>query len=332
MNKVLSQAASLASGSGGTSGGGRGRSIAVVIGIGLLALLGLSIVLGSWYTIDQRERGVILRNGKLIGIATPGLGFKLPFFDSIVKISLETQRARFDKVHSYSRDQQPANLVISVNYRATEDKVDDLYSQFGGLQGYADRVLFPKVNSEAKIVFGQFNAVTAIQERGRLNSEVMSAILKAAAGPVVIEAVQIENLDFSNEYEKSIEQRMLAEVEVQRLRQNAEREKVQAEIVVTKATAEANAVRQRAQAEADAIKLRGEAEASAIRARGAALGDNPNLIGLVQAEKWDGRLPVTMLPGGAVPMLNLDARTVAPSPTAPRAAGPVQTPATASAR
>jgi regulator of protease activity HflC (stomatin/prohibitin superfamily) len=135
--------------------------------------------------------------------------------------------------------------------------------------------------------------------------------------------VQIENLDFSNEYEKSIEQRMLAEVEVQRLRQNAEREKVQAEIVVTKATAEANAVRQRAQAESEAIRLRGEAEAAAIRARGAALGDNPNLVNLVQAEKWDGRLPVTMLPGGAVPMLNLDPRPA--SPAAPRAAAPAPT-------
>ncbi len=328
MNKVLAQATSQ---TGGPSGG-RTRGIVVMLGVGLLVLLGLSIILGSWYTIDQRERGVILRNGKLIGIATPGLGFKIPFIDSVVKVSLETQRARFDKVHSYSRDQQPANLVISVNFRATEDKVDDLYSQFGGLQGYADRVLFPQVNAESKIVFGQFNAVTAIQERGRLNAEVMAAILKAAAGPIVIESVQIENLDFSNEYEKSIEQRMLAEVEVQRLRQNAEREKVQAEIVVTKATAEANAVRQRAQAEAEAIRLRGEAQASAIRARAAALGDNPNLVGLVQAEKWDGKLPVTMLPGGAVPMLNLEPRPVAPAPVAPRAAAPAAAPTTAAAR
>ncbi len=326
MNKALSQTTAAV-----TGGGGLGRRLAVLFGLGILVLLGLSMVLGSWYTIDQRERGVILRNGKLIGIATPGLGFKIPFIDTIVKVSLETQRARFDKVHSYSRDQQPANLAISVNYRATEEKVDDLYSQFGSLRGYADRVLFPQVNAETKIVFGQFNAVTAIQERGRLNAEVMDAIMRAAAGPVVIESVQIENLDFSAEYEKSIEQRMLAEVEVQRLRQNAEREKVQAEIVVTKATAEANAVRQRAQAEADAIKLRGEAEAAAIRARGAALGDNPNLVNLVQAEKWDGRLPVTMLPGGAVPMINLDPRSVAPS-TTPRAAMPGQTPTSAAAR
>jgi regulator of protease activity HflC (stomatin/prohibitin superfamily) len=324
MSKILTQAASAAT--GGSSGGGRGRSALVIVGVAILFVLGLSIVLGSWYTIDQRERGVILRNGKLIGTATPGLGFKIPFIDSIVKVSLETQRVHFDKVNAYSRDQQPADLLISVNFRATEDKVDDLYSQFGSVRGYADRILLPTVQSQSKIVFGQFNAVTAIQERGRLNAEVMAAVLKYADGPIVIESVQIENLDFSNEYEKSIEQRMLAEVEVQRLRQNAEREKVQAEIVVTKATAEANAVRQRAQAESEAIRLRGEAEAAAIRARGAALGDNPNLVNLVQAEKWDGRLPVTMLPGGAVPMINLDPRTVAPSPSAPRAAASVPVP------
>jgi fumarate reductase flavoprotein subunit len=54
---------------------------------------------------------------------------------------------------------------------------------------------------------------------------------------------------------------------VQRLRQNLEREKVQADIVVTQARAKADAVRAAAQAEADAIRLRGDAEAAAIKAR-----------------------------------------------------------------
>lgn len=59
------------------------------------------------------------------------------------------------------------------------------------------------------------------------------------------------------------------------------------------------------QAEAEATKLRGAAEATAIRARGEALRDNPSLVGLVQAERWDGKLPATMVPGSALPMLNL---------------------------
>jgi regulator of protease activity HflC (stomatin/prohibitin superfamily) len=116
---------------------------------------------------------------------------------------------------------------------------------------------------------------------------------------IVIESVRLENIEFSANYMPSIEQRMLAEVEVQKLQQNAKREKVQAQISVTQATAKANAVRAEAQANADAtrlngearaanIKITGEAEAAAIEARGKALGTNPNLVSLVQAERWNG--------------------------------------------
>jgi regulator of protease activity HflC (stomatin/prohibitin superfamily) len=58
----------------------RGATIAAIGGIIVLILL-----LGSWYTIDQTERGVLLRNGAVIGTAQPGLGFKLPVMDSVQK-------------------------------------------------------------------------------------------------------------------------------------------------------------------------------------------------------------------------------------------------------
>ena len=285
------------------------RNIGAAIIVGALALFGLFIVFGSWYTIDQRERGVVLRNGKLIGVATPGLNFKWPIIDSVVKISLEQQIAKYDKQNTYSRDQQNADINISVNYRVIEDQVDELYTDYGGIQGFLDRRITPKVQEELKNIFGTYNAVTAIQQRGKLNSDVQSAIAKAIAAdgkaPVLISNVQITNIDFSSAYEKAIEQRMLAEVEVDRLKQNLEREKVQAEIATTQAKAKADSVRLAAQAEADAIELRGGAEAKAIAARGKALADNPSLVSLVQAERWDGKLPSTMVPGGSVPMLGL---------------------------
>jgi len=167
----------------------------------------------------------------------------------------------------------------------------------------------PKLQEELKNVFGTYNAVTAIQQRARLNADIQTALQRAIASegksPVLIISVQISNIDFSKAYETAIEQRMLAEVEVERLRQNLEREKVQAEIVVTQAKGRADAVRAEAQAQADAIRIKGEAEASAIKARGGALADNPKLVDLVQAERWDGKLPATMIPGSSVPMLAL---------------------------
>ncbi|KAB2698076.1 prohibitin family protein [Brucella haematophila] len=288
---------------------------------GLVGLALLSIILGSWYTIDEGERGVILRYGAVAGVAQPGLGFKIPMIDSIVRVSVQSKAAIYNQMEAYSRDQQPATMNLSVNYRIPPDRVEEVYANYGGEDGLLSRLVERRVFEESKTVFGKFNAVTAIQERSRLNQEIAEAIQNSVRGPVVVDSVQIENIDFSDAYEQSIEQRMLAEVEVQRLRQNAEREKVQAEITVTQAKAQADArraeaeaqadaVRLQAEAESEAIRLRGEAEATAIKARGDALRDNPGLVSLTQAERWNGQLPSTMLPNSSIPMLNLTPQTV----------------------
>ena len=268
-------------------------------------LIGLTVLGGSWYTVDQGERGVILRNGAITGTADPGLGFKLPIVDTVVDIDIRTRANLYENVMAYSRDQQTAGLNVSVNYRVPADQVLNVYENYGSVENLRSRVLDRKVFDQTKNVFGQFNAVTAIQERARLVADVQMAIQNAVQGPIIIESVQIENIDFSDAYENSIEQRMLAEVEVQKIQQNAEREKVQAEIKVIQAQADADARVAQATAEATAITLTGNAEAEAINARGRALRDNPSLIELVSAERWNGVLPTTMVPGAAVPFVNV---------------------------
>ena len=271
----------------------------------VFAVLGITVLLGSWYTVDQGERGVILRNGAITGTADPGLGFKMPIIDKVVDIDVRTRANLYENVMAYSRDQQTAGLNVSVNYRVPVDQVLNVYENYGSVENLRSRILDRKVFDEVKNVFGQFNAVTAIQERSRLVADVQMAIQNAVRGPIIIESVQIENIDFSDAYENSIEQRMLAEVEVQKIQQNAEREKVQAEIKVIQAQADADARVAQATAEAQAITLTGNAEAEAINARGAALRDNPTLIELVSAERWNGVLPTTMVPGSAVPFVNV---------------------------
>lgn len=278
------------------------QAIGVLVAI---IILGPIFVGGSFYTIDQGERGVILRNGAVVGTAEPGLSFKLPVIDKVVKISIQNRSQVYDKVNTYSRDQQPAEITLSVSYHLPPDQVTKIYGEYGSEDGVVNRLIDRRVYEQVKNVFGQFNAVTAIQERARLNAETEAAIRKSVQGPVIIDSVQIENIDFSDAYEQSIENRMLAEVEVQKIRQNAEREKVQAQITVTQANARADAVRAEAQASADAVRLAGNAEADAIRAKGAALRDNPTLISLTAAEKWNGQLPGTMVPGSALPFIGV---------------------------
>lgn len=262
--------------------------------------------LGSYYTIDQGEKGVILRYGAIKGTADPGFHFKIPGADEIVKISTRTLKAEFAEVSSYSKDQQPADLKMSINVTVVDSEVAELYDQFGSLDNLFLRVISPKVQQETKTVFGRFSAVRSIQNREELNIEVEEAIRQSLAPYKMlrIDSVQIENIDFSSAYEQSIEDRMKAEVEVQRIKQNLEREKIQAEILVTKAQAEADSKVKQAEADAKSIELKSKAEAESINLKGKALRDNPNIISLIQAEKWDGILPKTILPSSTVPIIS----------------------------
>ena len=264
------------------------------LGLGILGGLVVAyVVFASWYTVDQSERAVVLRFGQLVGEAGPGLHFKLPWVDTVSMITVQNQTKRYSNLEAYSRDQQPADLTVSVTYVVSDPSA--VYSQYRDLEGAVMRLIDPRLTAGIKTIFGQYDAVRAIQERAALNTDFGTAVTSAIdGGPINIISVQIENIDFSDAYEESVEQRMLAQVEIQKREQNLRTTEVEAQIARTKA-----------EGEAEAIRLRGEAEASAIRARADALRANTDLVQLQAVEKWDGKLPTTMVPNSAMPFINV---------------------------
>ncbi|EBA6160017.1 prohibitin family protein [Salmonella enterica] len=277
-------------------------------GVVIVALVGLSTIFGSWYTIDQTERGVVLRNGRIVDVAEPGLHFKLPFIMSVVKISTQVHKASYKEVTAYSKDQQPARITISVNYAVPPANVAEVYSSSKDLDSLVARILDPQVPEKAENTFGQFTAVSVVQQRAdfvkAFTANVREA-LKDVKSPLYIESVNVENIDFSRAYEDSVEKQMQAEVAINTRRQNLETEKVNADIARTKAQGEADSRLASAKADAQAITLRGDAQAHALKVKGEALNANPMLVNLMAVEKWDGGLPKQQVPGSSVPFINL---------------------------
>ena len=273
----------------------------------VVALIVVSVLGGSFYTVDEGERAVVVSQGKISTIAGAGFHWKKPFLDDAHTISVRTQAVEFSEEPVYTADRQTATVSFSVNYAAvpSDNEITTIYREFQTLEGLESRILKRQVREQIKNVFGTFTADTAIRERGRLNNEVSTAIVNLGQGLIKIEGVNIENINFSDTVEAAAEQRAQAEMLVQTEKQKFEREKVLAETQVLQAKAEAQSNFERKKAEADGIKAVGEAEAAAIKAKSDALQQSPNLVELTKAERWDGKLPQQFIPGTATPFLNI---------------------------
>lgn len=271
----------------------------------IVVMLFVSFGLGSFYIIDQGERGVVLRNGAIIKVVEPGLNFKTPFIEFVETISVQEHSLELINEPAYSSDRQSADITMSINYSAVPSEVDAIYGRYGSLDALITREITRVAKAQMKNVFGRYTAATAIADREKMGKDILAAISGAGDGLVTIQSIQIENIDFSNAVETALEDRSKAEAEVQTKKQELEKEKIDAQIAVTKAQGIADSTVAAAKAQAEATTLAGAAEASAIRVKGDALRANPELVALITAENWNGILPTTMLPGSTVPFIEI---------------------------
>lgn len=268
-----------------------------------VVLLILSAVFGSWYIIDQGERGVIVRNGSVAGVADPGLHFKWPFMDTVERISVQSKSRVYQKGHGNSRDQQYAAISYSVTYTIPPAKVGEVYSEYRNEENLVSRVIDRQTPAALQSSFGKFTAAETVTKRDDLAAAVLENLTRTTKGIVTIESVQIENVQFSDAYNEKIEESMKAEIDIRTSKQKLEKEKIDAETVETTAAGVAAGNLKKAEAAAKAVKLQGEAEAAAIEAKGKALANNPQIVEYTKAQKWDGVRPTTEITGGNQPVL-----------------------------
>ena len=120
----------------------------------ITGVLALFVFFGSFYTIDQGERGVILRNGAIVGTAEPGLHFKTPWIETVHTISVQTRSITFENEPAYSADRQTADITFSINYTALPSEVATIYSRYGSLEGLEAREIVKDARDRIKTIFG----------------------------------------------------------------------------------------------------------------------------------------------------------------------------------
>ncbi|MGP8225806.1 MAG: SPFH domain-containing protein, partial [Terracidiphilus sp.] len=99
----------------------------ILIPVGAVALIALIIFLSSFFTVNTAEVAVITHFGEFKRIATPGLNWKLPFFDAVAGVvSLRVSQISLT-METKTKDNVFVTIPISVQNRVRPEKVYDAF-------------------------------------------------------------------------------------------------------------------------------------------------------------------------------------------------------------
>jgi membrane protease subunit HflK len=106
-------------GGGNDSNKGSGQGAGGIIGV--LAIVGvLFLGFSSVYTLDEKERGVILRLGKYDRTEGPGLQFKWPLAETLTRIETTTVRKENIEERMLTEDNNIIEIELNVQYRVAD--------------------------------------------------------------------------------------------------------------------------------------------------------------------------------------------------------------------
>jgi regulator of protease activity HflC (stomatin/prohibitin superfamily) len=117
--------------------------------LGALALIFLTMILGSFFTVNTAQVAVITRFGKFLRVADPGLNWKVPFFDTVAGIvSLRVNQISLT-METKTKDNVFVTIPISVQNRVRPEKVFDAYYKLSDptaqIQSYVEQVILGHV-------------------------------------------------------------------------------------------------------------------------------------------------------------------------------------------
>jgi len=286
-------------------------SVKKAIKIGLKIALGfiaIMIFFSIFYQVRSGEEGVLLTFSKAapVGI-NPGLHFKIPFVQSVVRFNMQTQKYGADATQSTlesaaSKDLQVVKMRVVLNYHLAQSKAPEVFTNLG--TGYIDKVIVPTVHEAAKATTAQFTAINLITDRESVRADIENLLkVKLAPYNIIVEQVSITDFDFSDQFNVAIENKVTAEQNALTEQNKLAVVQFQAQQVVAAANGQRDSSISLAQGSAQATKLNAEAEAYRVQLVQQQLSKSPQYVDYIKASRWDGRLSQFLMTGGQTPNL-----------------------------
>jgi len=268
----------------------------------VVAALLFSTLSAGVVIIDAREVGVVfndfrgLRQNSLL----PGMHIVTPFVDHVYRYSTVQQSYTMSSIPSegdvigddslWSRtiDGQRVSVDATVFFEVDPAKASYVHAKWQ--DRYTNDFVRPAVRGVTRSSVSKYRVEEVYSlKREELQLSIEEELSESfSAEGLLLKGFIIRNVNFTDEYASSIEQKQIAEQEAERMK-----------FVVDREREEANRKRVEAEGVKDAAIIQAEGEAEALRLISQALADNPDLLTYRYIEKLAPNISVLMLPSGA---------------------------------
>ena len=239
----------------------------ILLGISIIALAFTVFVPGSFHQVNTGSVAVVRKLGRIVDLRQPGT-----YFDFYMTNTYETYDTKVQQVEintaAYSKDGQTMELEVFLQYQVQAENIMKIATEYGSLNALQSRIETQTIE-KTKAVMSSDIAMNIIQNRATFSNNVSEAVRQGIADDyyVNVRDVVLTNIDFTDEFERSVEQKVIAEQEKQ--------------AAITRAEAELEVAKLEAQKKIE--EARGDAEAQKIIAKAAAEAATYNIIELAKS-------------------------------------------------
>ena len=214
----------------------------------------------SFHQVEAGQVAVVKSLGKVVGTRHPGTYFDFHLINEYTYFDTTIQKLDVSTA-SYSSDAQTMEIQMTIQYKIDATKAENILTEYTNMTSLAQRI--EKVaDDNVKTVLSQYTAMKIIETRAKISPEVESVIKNEVDDKyyVTVTAVNLTDIQFTDEFEKSVENKVIAEQE-----KEAAITKAEQELEVAKLEAEAKIVAAQGDAESQKIIASATAEAMAIK-------------------------------------------------------------------
>lgn len=274
-----------------------------VIGIVLVVIFFIGI--SGLRTIGPGMAGV--QFSKISGVLPEELGegwhWVMPGIVEITRYSVRTQTYTMsartgegvvkdaDTLWVPTKEGLKVGLDLTFRYKLDPIKVNEIHQKIG--PDYADKIIRPTIRAAIRLVVSEYGIMDVygvkreeIQQKCEKN--LMKKLIKDG---IILEAVMLRDVIFTPEYQRSIEEKQIAQQKAQQMEFIVEKEKKEAE---------------RKQIEAEGVKMatiiKAQGQAKALAEINKMLSINPKLLQYMYIEKLTDDIKVLVVPseGGTI--------------------------------